>query len=734
MAAAKAVASVSHLYMEKLHVILALGVLLATSCSVGEKDSAREAALADDTVFWAELENSSDARTRVYADEKLRVLWDADDRVSIFNRYTYNQEYSFTGKTGDNAGAFRMVPSEDFVTGNAQDLIYSVYPYAETTAIDNDGVLSLVLPASQHYRENSFGRGDNTMVSCTTDNQLLYRNLCGYLALRLYGEGVSVSSISIRGNNGEPLAGECRVVAIPDGAPSLTWGAAVSDEIHVVADEPVVLGQTPTLFWVVVPPVTFAGGITLTVTDPQGNRFEKTTSGTLTVSRNTRTNMAPLQMVPQGFYKDLSIAEIAQTQDGTLVGTVPSTVMARTELGVIISDGEEEVFVFSRNPLNLSIGDMVRIKATKTTYYGLPELTDVESVELLSSNNPVQYPEPVDISDCTDFSTPLFSRFTYVSMEGGESSWQRGYFGVHYYIDRGDKSYQIFCPSDYQQIERPQTIEILSVKGYFAGMTDDGNTIRIIITEMDCRLDDSQYLILAYGTTRSGLTNEELVNGENPFREGEQVSVNGVPYTLEQIDGGIGVKVPKAASYLVSYPACKVTGDGHVARVRAMVDPDQTGEQGMLFYGALAPLSEGEEVENPGIVTMKPCLAMLRLRVDEHVTDIEIGAAAENEYLAGTASFVPDEDAKDRYGDLNPNIVFAPDASATIVVSNDRRTGFRYIVTFPQTLSQGLKARWTVVSTDPETGAVTGSQIQERTMSQSLPFKAGSVFTISLSN
>ena len=730
--------------MKKLHAILALGVLLATSCSVGEKDAAQDVAFADDAVFWATLETTSEVQTKVYADEKLRVLWDADDRVSIFNRYTFNREYRFLGETGDNAGTFRMVPNDDFVTGNTLDLVYSVYPYAETTTIDNDGVLSLILPARQHYRENSFGRGDNTMVSCTTDNQLLYKNLCGYLALRLYGEGVSVASISIRGNNGEPLAGECRVVAVPDGAPSLTWGASVSDEIHVDADEPVVLGQTPTLFWVVVPPVTFTGGIKLTVTDPQGNIFEKTTSGALSISRNTRTNMAPLQMVPQGFYKDLSIAEIAQTQDGTLVGTVPATVMARTELGVIISDGEEEVFVFSRNPLNVSVGDMIRVKATKTTYAGLPELNEVETVEILSSNNPVEYPEPVDISDCTDFSTPLFSRFTYVTMEGGEeSSLQRGNYGVSYYTQRGEKSFHIFYPSEYQPVDDDEfftiysgkIVEIISVTGYFAGLLNDGRTVRIIITEMDYRLHDTQKLIIRYGAdTRSALTNEAVFNGENPFREREQVSVNGRTYTLAQMDGEIGVRVLKAASYHVSYPAGKVVSDGHVARVRTTVEPDQTEEQGICFYGVLAPAFEGEEVSNPGWVTMKPCFAVIRIQTNERVTDMEIGPAAENEFFAGTASFVPDENDKSNYDDLNPNIVFAPDASATIAVSNARWTGYRYIVTFPQMLSQGLKMRWTVVSTDPETGAVTGSQVRERSMSQSLQLKAGNMLTVSLSN
>ena len=46
------------------------------------------------------------------------VLWHADDRVSIFNKYTYNQQYRFTGNTGANSGSFTKVPNDDFITGN----------------------------------------------------------------------------------------------------------------------------------------------------------------------------------------------------------------------------------------------------------------------------------------------------------------------------------------------------------------------------------------------------------------------------------------------------------------------------------------------------------------------------------------------------------------------------------------------------------------------------------------
>ena len=66
----------------------------------------------DVPVFYASMEQVAVPDSRVYADESLRLLWHADDRVSIFNKYTYNQQYRFDGETGDNSGSFTKVPSE----------------------------------------------------------------------------------------------------------------------------------------------------------------------------------------------------------------------------------------------------------------------------------------------------------------------------------------------------------------------------------------------------------------------------------------------------------------------------------------------------------------------------------------------------------------------------------------------------------------------------------------------
>lgn len=253
----------------------------------------------DGPVFYASMEQVAEPDTRVYADENLMVLWHADDRVGIFNKYTYNQQYRFDGETGANSGTFSKVPSETFVTGNAIPAIYAVYPYAESTTITNDCKIQLTLPAEQAYSTLNFGPGANTMVSATEDNNLLFKNLGGYLAVKLYGDNVTVSKVTLRGNNGEKLAGVATVTAPLGGIPTVEMDEEAEEAVFLQCVTPVTLGPTPdeyTEFWFVIPPTTFTKGFTLTVASPAGDTFTKSTDKSISITRNHLSRMSPVEV------------------------------------------------------------------------------------------------------------------------------------------------------------------------------------------------------------------------------------------------------------------------------------------------------------------------------------------------------------------------------------------------------------------------------------------------------
>ena len=336
--------------MKKSSILQSLICLLAVSCSVNELDMQVPTSSEDEAVFYASLESYSDPESRVYVDENIKIFWDEADQISVFNKSTLNQQYKFNGETGDNSGEFHKV-SSNFGAGNDLDYICAVYPYLESTTISNSNVLTLNLPEEQLYRAGSFGPNANTMVSVTNDHHLRFKNVGGYMVFKLCGQGVSVSSITLVGHQGEKLSGEATwepdLEAVPE---SITMASTAGTSITLKCDEPVDLADAPTLFWFVVPPQTrFGQGFRLLVTDPRGNVFIKDTSKDLTIPRNEVVRFTPIDVTLGS--EVLSIESVSSADQAklpsmtdfdetkrTFTVTMPTPVLSRLVLDYEISE------------------------------------------------------------------------------------------------------------------------------------------------------------------------------------------------------------------------------------------------------------------------------------------------------------------------------------------------------------------------------------------------------------
>ena len=287
--------------MNQRFILPSLICLLAVSCTVQELEIQTPSPIkevAEDDVFFASLESYSTSDTKVYIDENIQMHWDAEDKLSIFNLNTLNQPYQFSGETGDVSGYFTRV-SEPVETEDNLDYICAVYPYRESTTISDSGVLTLTLPAEQTYKAGSFGLEANTMVSTTDGHFLKFKNVGGYLALKFYGSDVSVSSIRLDGNLGEPLSGEATLTPGIGTNPNISMASTAGTSITLTCETPVQLGADgdhPTIFWLVVPPTTFTEGFRLTVTTPDGDIFFKETTKNLTISRNDVLRISPIEV------------------------------------------------------------------------------------------------------------------------------------------------------------------------------------------------------------------------------------------------------------------------------------------------------------------------------------------------------------------------------------------------------------------------------------------------------
>ena len=332
--------------MRRILSLLCPLVLLFSGC-VQEELQTNESASLDGRIFTASFEQD---QTRTYLEDGNLLRWNAGDQISLFDGNTLNRQYQFDGETGDNSGTFSIV-DKPYGTGNALNANCAVYPYASDVKISEGGVITAMLPSVQNYAENSFGLGANTMVAVTKDVDdtfLKFKNTCGYLKLQLYGEDVTVKSITLTGNNNEKIAGKASITYTYAQEPTIDVNDDATTSITLDCGDGVNIGttaETATAFWVVVPPTTFEEGFEIIITDVNGKIFTKSTSNAINIERNTIQPMAAFKV---------EILKIPNNQiwytssNGKIVTPYDSSVFGATILSNTYIDGKG-VIEFNRD-------------------------------------------------------------------------------------------------------------------------------------------------------------------------------------------------------------------------------------------------------------------------------------------------------------------------------------------------------------------------------------------------
>ena len=239
-----------------------------------------------------------------------KSVWTADDLVSVFYLSNANQKWQYQGETGERTGNLKQVEA-----GSATETmkrVVVVYPYNENYYTYN---VKGWLPAEQTYLADSYGLNGNIMISQSEYNQFSLKNVCGWLKLQLTGNGEKVQSISLKGNNGEQVAGEVYINSA-DATASLAADMGSADdndnsaggnlvfedtiltEVTLNCGEGVELGDEATAFYIVLPPQTFENGFTVEIEAMDGHIMTKSTDKTLTIERNHIQPMTAFDFAP----------------------------------------------------------------------------------------------------------------------------------------------------------------------------------------------------------------------------------------------------------------------------------------------------------------------------------------------------------------------------------------------------------------------------------------------------
>ena len=290
-----------------------IAAMVFAGCNRAEIDNAISLGLPK---VWAGVDN---ADTKTFVDDGLTLHWNAGDKIDVaFANEDYQNVdgYTFSGTDGATEGDFTPPSGSSVEPSFGKDLAY--FPPGLKRGDWYERQVSVRMWESQDFTEGSFGPEDNPMLAVSTekDGKLFFpfKNVCGYLVLRLYGK-VEVSEVLLEGNNGETLAGDCYIyMDMEKNVPSMSWswstGAFLEKWIVVSKKGGLIeLGKTPenaTEIWFVVPPTDFKKGFTITVRGPEENQ-EMTISSPRErkITRNVVNRMAPVEVVYDEDFDDV---------------------------------------------------------------------------------------------------------------------------------------------------------------------------------------------------------------------------------------------------------------------------------------------------------------------------------------------------------------------------------------------------------------------------------------------
>lgn len=270
--------------MKKLYIYLLAAAAAVVSCT---KENFVEPSENNFRIAVAET-----APTKSYLNDHYQIVWErGKDKVSLFLKTDNNC------LTATTTGTTTYLEKAGELTGTTSKWAYALYPY-DADATHSTGTITTTLPAVQKAIPNQYsniiavGASD---LSGSTPTPIHFQTCVTLVEVDLQTDGVK--TISLRGNNGETLAGTLRMTVpsaddkVPD--PTIVNGlkeVSLSDNGKVLAK-----GK----YYLAIAPQEFPKGLRIIL---KGDAFEteKLTSNTVTATRGKRliAGALDLQTVP----------------------------------------------------------------------------------------------------------------------------------------------------------------------------------------------------------------------------------------------------------------------------------------------------------------------------------------------------------------------------------------------------------------------------------------------------
>ncbi|MBO4567033.1 MAG: hypothetical protein J5695_07390 [Bacteroidales bacterium] len=172
-----------------------------------------------------------------------------------------------------------------------------------------------------------------------------------------------------------------------------------------------------------------------------------------------------------------TVTEVIATADGTSVVVPEGIVAALSSQGFIVTDGTSNVYVYLKAEPAVKIGDKIKLEASKTTYYGLPELTG-PTATVISSGNGVPRTELKDVTAGIDSYDASVAEYVCVT---GKLVKDGNYWNVE--VPGASRK---ATPSSLHSSINPASLEgkEVTMTGYFNTIHSGKNLLQVVVTDI----------------------------------------------------------------------------------------------------------------------------------------------------------------------------------------------------------------------------------------------------------
>ncbi|MBO4671341.1 MAG: hypothetical protein J5640_05830 [Bacteroidales bacterium] len=236
------------------HLLLAL--IIAASCTAIEEPGVPSAEPVG-LVLTATRESMAPASKSILLDDG-SVWWDKAEEISLFSGSGVAGGSKFVSQ---NSSMATTVDFSGSITISAGKNFWGVYPYSTFNESDGSSV-TMIVPARQTASPGNFSGDAFPAIGTSKTMRMAFWNVCGGVCF--FVTKADIKSFSIRGNNGEALAGQVKVKFGEWGVPEIE--SVLDPKTEVVLNAPDGGTFEPgRYYYLSLLPVELTGGITITL-------------------------------------------------------------------------------------------------------------------------------------------------------------------------------------------------------------------------------------------------------------------------------------------------------------------------------------------------------------------------------------------------------------------------------------------------------------------------------------